>query len=188
MRLQIAGLCLALILQIVATDFCLGQSQNAAQASSVLATPPALIKDWFAKYDDIRRQAQMNPTERQKADTMLAKGLSILVPGPEKAETQQLLQKLQGKNAIAADQMKKLNLYPETEQLHRGYYKYFTEASTLFADYLKVQDNLLATDASNTPIAGQLMNRKKQLEDLDSANKALDTKLRAKLGIAPYRY
>jgi hypothetical protein len=186
MKLQIAILFLVLAGQLATFEFACGQGQTASAAAQ--STPIAQIKDWFTKYDEIRREAQMNPTERQKADAMLSKGLSMFVPGPEKLDTQQLLQKLQVKNSAAADQMKKLNLYPETEQLHRGYYKYFTDSQTLFGDYLKVQDNLMAKDATNTPIASQLMKRKKELEELDITNKALDSQVRAKFGIPPYRY
>jgi hypothetical protein len=186
MKLQIALLCLVLAGQLATFESVYAQGQTASAAAQ--STPAAQIKDWFGKYDEIRREAQMNPTDRQKADTMLSKGLSMFVPGPEKLDTQQLLQKLQIKNSAAAEQMKKLNLYPETEQLHRGYYKYFTDSQTLFGDYLKVQDNLMAKDASNTPIASQLLRRKKELEELDISNKALDSQLRAKYGIPPYRY
>ena len=186
MKLQTAMLGLTLVLLMVFAEPAQTQSQNASAATTT--TPIAQIRDWFSKYDSIRREAQMNPTDRQKADGMLSKGLAIIMPGPEKVDTQQLLQKLATKNAFAADQMKKLNLYPETEQLHRGYYKYFTDAQTLFGDYLKVQDNLTVRDANNNPIAGQLMKRKKDLEDLDIANKALDAQLRTRFGIAQYQY
>jgi hypothetical protein len=186
MKLQTAFLCLVLAGQLATLESAYGQGQTASAAAQ--ATPVAQIKDWFSKYDEIRRSAQMNPTDRQKADTMLSKGLSMFVPGPEKLDTQQLLQKLQVKNSAAAEQMKKLTLYPETEQLHRGYYRYFTDSQTLFGDYLKVQDNLMAKDATNTPIASQLMRRKKDLEELDISNKALDSQLRNQFGIPPYRY
>lgn len=143
---------------------------------------------WFAKYDAIRRAAQMNPQERQRADNLMSKGLSIVVPGPEKAITGQLLVKLVNKNRFAADQMKGLPLYKETEQLHRGYYQYFATAQGLFADYLKVQTDILARDANGAMIAGGLMNRKQSLAALDENNKELDAQLRQQFNIPPYRY
>jgi hypothetical protein len=188
MKLQIAVFSVVILVQLAVCPLAYTQGQSASAAATAQPTPVAQIKDWFNKYDEIRRGAQMNPTERQKADTMLSKGLSMFVPGPEKLETQQLLQKLEVKNNAAAEQMKKLNLYPETEQLHRGYFKFFTDSQILFADYLKVQDNLMAKDAANQPIAAQLMRRKKELEELDFANKALDSQLRTRFGIAPYKY
>jgi hypothetical protein len=131
----------------------------------------------------------MNAQERAKADAMLAKGLAIVMPGPDKLESQGLFQMLESRNAQAAEQLKNLPLYPETEKLHRGYHQYFNDASSLFGDYLKVQNNLMIPDpATGKPLMGQLLLRKKLLEDLDIVNKQLDTELRSRLKIAPYRY
>lgn len=146
------------------------------------------IQDWFAKYDNVRRQAQMNPAERARADGMMSKGLSVIMPGAEKTEMQAFLTKLVARNNNAANELKGLPLYKETEQLHRGYYKYFTTARDLFNDYIKVQDNLFAVDASGSPIAKNLVVRKQELEQIDQMNKALDAQLRQKFGIAPYHY
>lgn len=149
----------------------------------------ANIQQWFVSYDQVRRAAQMNPQERQKADGLLSKGLSIIVPGEEKVATQALLTKLVNKYQMATDQMKRLPLYPETEKLHRGYYQYFNEARKLFSDYLKVQTNLFVVDEqTGKPLAGGLMLRKQNLEMLDQNNKALDEQLRNQFGIAPYQY
>ena len=189
MRLQIAGLVLALVSQMAISDCANAQAANSAAATTgAAATAPAVLKDWFAKYDEIRREAQMNPTDKAKADSMLSKGLAMFMPGPEKVEIQALLQKLQLKNSVAADKLKKLNLYPETKALHFGYYQYFNDATTLFGDYLKVQDNLMAKDAQGNSVMGQLMSRKAALEQLDVKNKALDEKLREQFGIAQYKY
>lgn len=146
------------------------------------------VGQWFFKYDAIRRAAQMTPQERQRADNLMSKGLSIVVPGPEKAVTGQLLMKLVNKNRIAADQMKGLPLYKETEQLHRGYYQYFATAQGLFSDYLKVQGDILARDGNGAMIAGGLMSRKQQLAALDENNKELDAQLRQQYNIPAYRY
>lgn len=149
----------------------------------------ANIQQWFSNYDQVRRAAQMNPQERQKADGLLSKGLSIIVPGDEKVATQALLNKLVNKYQMATEQMKRLPLYPETEKLHRGYYQYFNEARKLFSDYLRVQTNLFVVDEqTGKPVAGGLMLRKQNLEMLDQNNKALDEQLRNRFGIGPYQY
>jgi hypothetical protein len=168
-------------------------AQRAAAPDGAIASGNAPMGDnhvaqWFAKYDAIRRAAQMTPQERQRADNLMSKGLSIVVPGPEKAITGQLLVKLVNKNRFAADQMKGLPLYKETEQLHRGYYQYFATAQGLFADYLKVQGDILARDNNGAMIAGGLMNRKQSLAALDENNKELDAQLRQQFNIPPYRY
>ena len=159
-----------------------------ALASGGSGTGDNHIGQWFYRYDQIRRGAQMNPQERVRADNLMSKGLSIVVPGPEKAITGQLLVKLVNRNKVAADQMKLLPLYKETEQLHRGYYQYFASAQSLFSDYLKVQNDILARDQSGRMIAGQLMGRKQELASLDENNKALDAQLRQQFGIPAYRY
>ncbi|HEY9715346.1 MAG TPA: hypothetical protein V6C72_17875, partial [Chroococcales cyanobacterium] len=93
------------------------------EAQVQAGTPEAKIKDWFSKYDQVRRDAQMNPQERQRADNLMSKGLSIIVPGEEKTITQNLLSSLVARNGKAAEQLKLLPVYPETKALHLGYYK-----------------------------------------------------------------
>src|SRR5690606_26110109 len=100
------------------------------------------LKEWFERYDEIRRSAQMSPAERKQADELMSKGLSIIVPGEEKDVSQKLLNSLVARYASACEKMKGLPLYSETEKLHRGYYQYFLQAQQLFGDYLKVQNNL----------------------------------------------
>lgn len=150
---------------------------------------PARVRDWFSRYDQIRRQAQMTPQERQRADTLLSRGMAILMPGPDKDDARQILTMLVDKYQTATQAMKQLPLIPETQDLHRGYYQYFNNARQLFTDYLRVQDNIFVTDASTgKPIAGQLLQRKAMLEQLNQQIQKLDEQLRSQLGIPPYRY
>lgn len=152
-------------------------------------TDPALIKRWFAAYDQVRRQAQMTPNERRQADAMLSKGLSMFVPGDEKLAGQKLLTGLIGKYQQAMAQMKQLPLYPETEKLHRGYFQYFSDARNLFSDYIRVQNEPFAKDPNTGErLIGQIVVRKANLTDLEANVKALDAQLRGGFGIAPYRY
>jgi len=187
MRLHWALLCAALITVMG----CLCPQQTIAQpmAAKGAATPGAQIQDWFAKYDAIRRKAQMNPKERQEADALLSKGLAIIMPGADKTESAALFQMLESRNGTAAEAMKQLPVYPETEQLHRGYYQYFADAHSLFGDYLRVQNNIMTPDPkTGKPLMGALLVRKQALEELDATNKTLDEQIRAKFNIAPYRY
>ncbi|MBX9952582.1 MAG: hypothetical protein K2Y39_25640, partial [Candidatus Obscuribacterales bacterium] len=150
------------------------------------------IQEWFHRYDNVRRQAQMSPAEKARADGLMSKGmggLGAMLAGDEKMATQNLLTKMVGKYQTAAEQMKSLPLFRETEQLHRGYYQYFSDARQLFSDYLRVQSNLFAMDeTTGKPVAGLLMGRKQNLEQLDMNNKALDEQLRQQFNIPPYRY
>jgi len=166
------------------------QNQMAAPmgGQNAPATDPAMLKDWFAKYDQVRRQAQMSPVERSRADDILSHGLQILVPGPEKLDAQKLLTNLVAKYDRACNQLKQLRLYPETGNLHREYFKYFSDAKNLFSDYLRVQGNIMAKDQQGNSIMAGLMSRKQQLETTEQQAKATDSALRNRLGIAPYQF
>jgi hypothetical protein len=165
------------------------QGNTYAPARPGQPTNPELLRKWFQAYDNIRRQAQMSQSEKQKADTMMAQGLAVVIPGAQKAESQQLLSSLVNRYQIACGKLKGLPLYPETADLHKGYFHYFSEAGRLFSDYLKVQDNLFAVDEqSGKPLASQLMARKEALEALDTRNKYIDSQVRNQLGIPPYQY
>lgn len=193
MRWQTSVFSAVLAISLLTVKAANAQRAAAPDAGNTLASGNSPMGDnhiavWFSKYDAIRRAAQMNPQERQRADNLMSKGLSIVVPGPEKAITSQLLQKLVNKNRIAADQMKNLPLYKETEQLHRGYYQYFSTAQGLFNDYLRVQTDIMARDANGAMIATGLMNRKMALANLDESNKQLDAQLRQQFNIPAYRY
>lgn len=147
------------------------------------------VRDWFAQYDQIRRTAQMAPQERQQADQILGQGLALFMPGQQKVLAQRLLIDLVQRYQTACQQLNNIPMIPATEQLHRGFYQYFFEAQRLFSDYLKLQDNLFAVNpTTGQPIAGELMERKQALEELDQSNKALDQQLRLQYGIPPYQY
>ncbi len=187
MRLHLAVLCAALV-ALMANLYPVGVLAQPMAAKGA-ATPIAQIQEWFARYDGIRRKSQMNPAERQQADSLLSKGLAIIMPGADKTESAALFQLLESRNGAAAEEMKQLPVYPETEKLHRGYYQYFADAHSLFSDYLRVQNNIMTPDPkTGKPLMGALLARKQALEELDVANKSLDEQLRAKFNIAPYRY
>jgi hypothetical protein len=152
------------------------------------ATDPAMIRDWFAKYDSVRRQAQMTPAERNKADDLMSHGLQMFVPGEEKLIARNLLTNLVGKYDRACEQLKQLRLYPETSNLHHQYFEYFKEAKELFADYLRVQNNLMVKDNNGNSVMAGLMDRKARLEGTEQRAKAMDNDVRNRFGIPPYRY
>ena len=160
-----------------------------AASQGAPAANPARARQWFTQYDQIRRQAQMNPTERQQSDYLLSRGMAILMPGEEKMAARQILMMLVNKYQVAKAAMQALPPVPETINLHRGYYQYFNNAHQLFSDYLRVQDNLFVTDASTgKPIAGQLLQRKAMLEQLRQQIQGLDEQTRNQLGIPQYKY
>jgi hypothetical protein len=164
-------------------------ANNRSKLSANLDSQQNPVRSWFNIYDQIRRQAQLSPAERQKADQIMGRGLSIFMPGTDKALAQNLLADLVRRYDVAAQQMASLQIMPATEQLHRAYYQYFVDAKSLFSDYLKLQDDLLATDPNTgQPVASGLVERKENLAMLDQNNKMLDEKLRQQYSIPTYQY
>lgn len=164
------------------------QAQGNAPPKKPSAQQSAQVYHWFLQYDEIRRRAQMNPIERQQADGLLARGFSILMPGQDKIAAKQLLTNLVSKYHNATQAIKALPVIPETKQLQLAYYQYFETAMNLFADYLKVQDNIFAVDSTGQAIAKQLLQRKMGLEGLEQSCKNLDGQVRQHFGVAAYQY
>jgi hypothetical protein len=186
--MRLPPICLTLVLALSAIGYVSAQAQGGGSAPSGQATPVKEIQKWFGAYDQIRRQDQMNPQERAQADKAMAGGLSMFMPGEEKAAAQNFLRTMAQRDANAAQALKQLPLYPETKQLHIGYYQYFSNASALKQDYIKLQDHPLSKDENGQPLAAGVAVRKQNLEVLDQNNKALDAQLRQQFGVAPYRY
>jgi hypothetical protein len=166
----------------------MGQGNPGPGSQNGAATDPGLIRDWFSKYDLVRRQAQMTPAERNKADDLMSHGLQMFVPGEEKVIAKSLLTNLVGKYDRACEQLKQLRLYPETSALHHQYFEYFKEAKELFSDYLRVQNNLMVKDNNGNSVMAGLMERKAKLEATEQRAKAMDNDVRNRFGIPPYRY
>lgn len=149
---------------------------------------PAAISEWFKRYDLVRYRAQMNPQERAQADGLLSRGLSVFIPGPEKAQAQNLLGSLVQRYEAAAQALEALPVLAQTEQLQGSYHEYFVTAGRLFRDYLTVQNNPMAQDASGQPLLTGLMAKKQALENFEHSVKNLDAQMRQRYGIAAYAY
>ena len=162
-----------------------------AAPSMPMPAPSATLNigQWFSSYDQIRHGAQMSPAERQHADSLMSRGLSILMPGEEKQSTKALLTSLVMRYHRACQQLNALPRLQQTQQLHQGYYNYFANAGQLFNDYVRVQDNLFLTDVqTGKPLAAGLLQRKQMLEALEHQVKNLDAQTRGQLGMPPYPY
>ncbi|MBA4078015.1 MAG: hypothetical protein C0508_23505, partial [Cyanobacteria bacterium PR.023] len=53
-------------------------------SSAARNTSSQQLRQWFSAYDMVRKQAQMSPSEKDRADNLLSQGLSVFVPGPNK--------------------------------------------------------------------------------------------------------
>lgn len=165
-----------------------GTGGAAGRVSRVSAGKKTQIQGWFSRYDQIRFRAQMNPREKQQADVLLSRKLSMFMPGPEKVATREILTSLVQRYQQALAALKALPSLPETGRLQQAYLQYFDIAMNLFSDYLRVQDNLLAVDSSGQPIAAQLLQRKLALESLEHSCKEIDAQARSAYAVNPYPY
>jgi hypothetical protein len=164
-----------------------GQSGNRMPPVAPPKAGGMSVAEWFHSYDQIRHQAQMSPAERQHADSLLSRGFSILMPGDEKIATKNLLTSMVLRYQKACQQLKALPQMSQTTALHHAYYNYFATAEQLFGDYLRVQDNLLTTDAATgQPLASSLIQRKQMLEAFEHECKQMDAQTRGQYGIAVY--
>jgi len=146
------------------------------------------LKNWFDRYDHIRRQAQMTAAERAESDRLQDKGVFVLLSSSDKQSGRALLNKMVIRYRKAAGQMESLPRLAQTEKLRRGYSRYFRSAGKLFGDYLTVYGNVFAKDASGQSIRKKLKTRKAALQALEASNKALDERLRARYRIPAYKF
>jgi hypothetical protein len=166
-----------------------GSLPQAAAQPAQPTQPTISVNDWFARYNEIRHRAQMSTGERQRADGLMSRGISILIPGQEKAATKQLLISLVGRYQQACAELKMLPVNDQTKQLHYAYYQYFLTAASLFNDYVRVQDNILLADATTgAPLAAGLLQRKQMLEGFEHQVKGLDAQMRLQYHVPPYPY
>lgn len=173
-------------------------AQPAAQpvnfgSQSVLPAPTGRprvpVPQWFVMYNQVRHRAQLSPGDRQRADQIMSKGLNMFMPGDDKQAAKTLLTSMVARYQTAVQEMKQLPVLPQTQKLHAGYLQYFTTAGNLFADYLRVQDNLFLTDPmTGQPVAAGLITRKQNLEGLERACKEYDAQLRHDFGVPPYPF
>lgn len=190
-RFLISYFCVAALLSLSCPS---GQSQTpesslVSQQSDNQPNRTLAVAQWFKSFDQIRRQAQMSPSERSQADRLLTRGISPFTPEDEKQEATNLLTRLVARYKQAQASMRQLPLIPESQRLHRGYYQYFNTAGSLFSDYLTLQGNLFAKDpASGRPLASMLLERKQHLEELNNLIHTLDDQTRDQFNIPPYQY
>lgn len=168
-------------------------SASLAQPGVGTATPPAAgggtktnatsikrVSDWFSKYDQIRRAAQMSPEEKAKAHKLMT---AALTGNPaDKAAAKNMLSSMSSRYQRAISSLRSLSTVPETSKLHSGYLRYFQTGNDFFQQYQR----LIAKNINPTAIQG-LDSSRKQLGLLDVSNKLLDKKLRKQYNIPPFR-
>lgn len=131
------------------------------------------VKDWFAKYDQIRRDAEMTTGEKMQA-------MRLNADKPQKKNAV-LASKMLAKYTTAVAAMKLLSPISETRELQERYTEYFSRARQLFSDFVDAQTKI--PYPSESLAAGR-----KDLEVFDKSNKLLDKELRLKYSISKHKH
>jgi hypothetical protein len=172
---------IALILALLATHPMVAEALD--PAVSVPADPPQSqsidIGEWFSRYDQIRRDAELTLGEKLQCRGLLERGMQgEIKPGGRSAA---LAEKMIAKYGAAASRMQDLPTVMQTSELQSGYAQYFNQVHQLFQDCLKSPEA--------TAVTGQaLPERRKELEELDKKNKSLDEVLRKEFGIPRHKH
>ena len=148
-------------------------------SSKVSEETPKPIAEWFAAYDQIRRDAEMPLSEKLKYGGAVKKALKT--GGKLSPSTQKFAEKMIAKFAAATAAMKALKPVPETKELHDGYIQYFTEMEKNFSDCVHKQE----IDAS---LAESKTAAKRSIETLNNKNKKLDDDLRTKYDVPKHKH
>jgi hypothetical protein len=131
------------------------------------------VSDWFGRYDQIRRDAEMTMGDKWQWFFLLDKR-----PNKKNAA---LGTRMLKKYTIALSQMNELGSTPETKELQMRYIEYFITARQLFSNYVAAQKEVPFTNQALAP-------SRKKLEELDKKNKQLDEELRKKYMIAKHKH
>jgi hypothetical protein len=145
-------------------------NQNASKETE----PRRDIVDWFAKYDQIRNNAEMSFGEKLKYGSAMKKALKS--GGTMSSGAQKFVKRMVDKYAEARAALSALNPPEETRALQEGYVQYFKEMESSFSECLDSQD-------IKTVDLKAKASTKERIESLDDANKRLDENLRKKFDI-----
>lgn len=131
------------------------------------------VVEWFKKYDEIRRDAEMSLADKFQA--------MLLATGSPGKRNVTVASHMAVKYSVALAEIKRLEPIPETKELQEGYTEYFSRAYKLLQDELNGQELKPLNDKNFLEV-------KHQLERLDGKNKKLDDQLRKEYGIPKHRH
>ena len=131
------------------------------------------VVDWFKKYDQIRRDAEMSLADKFQA--------MLLATGSPGKRNVTVASHMAVKYSVALAEVKRLEPLPETKDLQDGYTEYFHRAYKLLQEALNDQELKPLNSKS-------FIDMKHQLEELDHKNKKLDDSLRKEYGIPKHRH
>lgn len=160
---------------------CISPSPAYADVPTASAEAPVsnpAVTEWFAKYDQIRSDAEMETGEKLKYGTAMRRALksgSKISPG-----AMEFLKRMAAKYATASTALGALTPPPETRDLQEGYIQYFRDMEKCFTDCTQQDLNAGKTDARSA--------NKERIEALNNTNKKLDETLRKKFGIPKHKH
>jgi hypothetical protein len=138
------------------------------------------VQNWFKRYDQIRRRAQMSISEKARAQRLTTASLS----GNPKDVTaaKAMLSSLITRYSNALSAMTSLPRLSETQQVQSAYIRYFRTGKSVF------QKLHSAVSSGNKPAMLIAMQQgKSQMSTLDGQAKSIDRKVRKMYRIPAYR-
>lgn len=159
-----------------------GGESDTASANTAGDQKEAVV-DWFKKYDQIRRDAELSLGDKFQTMSFLDKNLDNKTT--LRKRDQELVARMNAKYAQADEAMKNLQPVSATRELQDGYTKYFSQVHKIFTHYIQDQN---APEVDCTPSPSSVREQRSALEELDVANKKLDAQLRTKYSIAKHKH
>jgi hypothetical protein len=169
---------ICLVLLFPATTLTPANAETAPSTTETEQSKKSIV-EWFEKYDEIRRSAEMSTGEKLKYGGALKKALKS--GGALSDGTKKFVEKMRAKFEAAAAATKKLPEIPETKDLQEGYVQYFTEMERSFAECITIQE--ITPDSTKSK-----SETKAKLEKLSAKNKKLDGALREKYVIPKHKH
>lgn len=172
---------IALFVALLAVVYCnppeVFADLQSAETDSAPINPA--VTEWFEKYDEIRRSAEMKTSEKLKYGSSLKKALKS--GGRLSPTTKEFIERMKTKYAAAYTSLLSLQTPAETRDLQRGYAQYFKDMEESFGGCLDAQELSAEETAAK-------VEKKEKIEALNSANKKLDEGLRKKFGIPKHKH
>lgn len=155
-------------------------SETKKEASGASNEP---VKAWFAKYDQIRRDAEMTMNEKLQARSVLTKGLDPASSEEHKEKSKKFAETMSARFGKAAEQLKQLPSDAATEKLQDGYTHFFGQLETIYSEVAN------GDKATGKPVGrAELKQKKDRLTAEDKQIKELDRELREKYSIAAHKH
>lgn len=141
-------------------------------------------REWFARFDDIRRAAECREDEREEGNLLMLKTMVGSASAEERVRANVLLRKLRDKYKVAAHALSQLSPSDGTEALKKGYMAYFAAAANLCSTCIKENGEQYSEHPGEK--LKLLLEQKQLLDELGHHSVTADELTRIQLRVEPY--